>query len=39
LHWTCRKLARALKFSISHVPRENNAEANGLAQTALRRRK
>lgn len=39
LHWTCRKLARALKFSISHVPRENNAEANGLAQSALRRRK
>ena len=39
LHWTCRKLARALKFSISHVPRESNAEANGLAQAALRRRK
>lgn len=38
LHWTCRKLARALKFSISHVPRENNAEANRLAQSALRRR-
>jgi len=39
LHWTCRKLARAMKFSISHVPRESNAEANGLAQAALRRRK
>jgi ribonuclease HI len=38
LHWTCRKLARSLKFSISHVPRENNAEANGLAQSALRLR-
>jgi ribonuclease HI len=38
LHWTCRKLARSLKFSISHVPRENNAEANRLAQWALRRR-
>jgi ribonuclease HI len=38
LHWTCRKLARALKFSISHVPRENNAEANRLAHTAVRRR-
>jgi len=38
LHWTCRKLARALKFSISHVPRENNAEANRLAQSALRQR-
>ncbi len=37
LHWTCRKLARSLKFSISHVPREDNAEANGLAQAALRR--
>jgi ribonuclease HI len=38
LHWTCRKLARSLKFSISHVPRESNAEANGLAQAALRRK-
>jgi ribonuclease HI len=38
LHWTCRKLARSLKFSISHVPREDNAEANRLAQTALRGR-
>ena len=39
LHWTCRKLARALAFSISHVPREFNVEANRLAQTALRKRK
>jgi len=38
LHWTCRKLARALTFSISHVPRENNAEANRLANTAVRQR-
>src|SRR5271156_6261070 len=38
LHWTCRKLARSLKFSISHVPREDNAEANGLAQSAVRER-
>jgi ribonuclease HI len=38
LHWTCRKLARSLKFSISHVPREDNAEANRLAQSALRNR-
>jgi ribonuclease HI len=38
LHWTCRKLARSLNFSISHVPREDNAEANGLAQSALRNR-
>ena len=39
LHWTCRKLARSLKFSISHVRREFNVEANRLAQSALRRRK
>ncbi len=39
LHWTCRKLARSLAFSISHVRREENAEANGLAQSALRRRR
>jgi ribonuclease HI len=38
LHWTCRKLARALAFSISHVPRENNTEANSLANTAVRQR-
>jgi ribonuclease HI len=38
LHWTCRKLARSLKFSISHVPRERNVEANRLAQAGLRRR-
>ena len=38
LHWTCRKLARALSFSISHVRREDNAEANRLANTAVKRR-
>jgi ribonuclease HI len=38
LHWTCRKLARSLNFSISHVPRENNAEANRLANSAVRKR-
>ncbi len=38
LHWTCRKLARSLAFSISHVPRESNAEANGLANSAVRSR-
>ncbi|MGC1373044.1 MAG: ribonuclease HI family protein [Candidatus Sulfotelmatobacter sp.] len=38
LHWTCRKLARALAFSISHVPRENNVEANQLANSAVRQR-
>lgn len=37
LHWTCRKLARSLAFSISHVRREHNVEANELAQAALRR--
>src|SRR5579859_3706643 len=31
LHWICRKLARSLEFSISHVRREHNAEANHLA--------
>ena len=38
LHWTCRKLARSLAFSISHVRREKNAEVNGLAQVVLRSR-
>ena len=38
LHWICRKLARSLDFSISHIPRENNAEANRLANSAVRRR-
>jgi ribonuclease HI len=38
LHWTCRKLARSLDFSISHVPRENNVEANGLATSAARQK-
>jgi ribonuclease HI len=36
LHWTCRKLARSLDFSISHVRRENNREANRLANSAAR---
>ena len=38
LHWTCRKLARSLDFSISHIPRENNAEANRLAKSAVGKR-
>jgi ribonuclease HI len=38
LHWICRKLARSLDFSISHVRREHNTEANGLASSAVRRR-
>lgn len=39
LHWTCRKLARSLKFSISHVRRDKNEEANTLAQSAAGRRR
>ena len=38
LNWTCRKLARSLKFSISHVSRELNAEANRLANSAARKK-
>jgi ribonuclease HI len=36
LNWICRKLARSFDFSISHVPRELNAEANDLANCAAR---
>ena len=38
LNWTCRKLARSLGFSISHVPRKDNCEANALASSAVRAR-
>ncbi len=38
LNWICRKLARSLDFSISHVSREHNTEANGLASSAARRK-
>jgi ribonuclease HI len=38
LHWICRKLARSFEFSITHVPRERNKEANGLANSAVRER-
>ncbi len=38
LHWVCRKLARALDFTITHIPRENNHEANRLANRAARSR-
>jgi ribonuclease HI len=38
LNWTCRKLARSLHFSISHVRRELNAEANRLANSAARKK-
>jgi len=39
LHWICRKLVRSLRFSISHVPRESNVEANSLASSAARARR
>jgi ribonuclease HI len=38
LNWTCRRLARNLHFSISHIAREHNREANALANSAARRR-
>src|SRR5512147_1883166 len=38
LNWTCRKLARSLRFSIAYIPREHNREANHLANHAARRR-
>ena len=39
LHWTCRKLARYLDFSIAYIRREHNAEANRLANVGARRRR
>jgi ribonuclease HI len=38
LNWICRKLAWSLDFSISHIHRANNAEANGLANSAAHKR-
>lgn len=38
LNWLCRKLARTLEFSISHIRRELNSEANRLASVAARTR-
>ena len=38
LNWICRKLSQSLAFSISHVPREDNAEANNLARSAAQMR-
>jgi ribonuclease HI len=35
LNWICRKLARSIDFSISHVHREHNTEANGLVSCIL----
>jgi ribonuclease HI len=39
LNWTCRKLARAVDFSIAHISREKNHEANELANRAVNLRK
>jgi ribonuclease HI len=39
LNWTCRKLARSLDFSIAHISRDQNLEANELANRAARGRK
>ncbi|HZP22703.1 MAG TPA: ribonuclease HI family protein [Terriglobales bacterium] len=39
LNWICRKLARSFDFSIAHIPRENNREANRLARSAAKSRK
>jgi len=39
LNWTCRKLARSLEFSIAHISRDQNLEANELANHAARGRK
>jgi ribonuclease HI len=36
LNWTCRKLARGVDFSIAHIPREHNREANHLANDAVK---
>jgi ribonuclease HI len=38
LNWVCRKLAHTLKFSIAHIRRERNREANDLANHAVRLR-
>ena len=38
LNWVCQKLAHSLEFSIAHIRRQDNAEANGLANSAVRRR-
>ncbi len=38
LNWICRKLARGVEFSIEHIGREANREANELANDAVRGR-
>ena len=39
LNWICRKLARAVDFTIEHIQREHNREANQLAHHAARLRR
>ena len=34
INWKCRKLARSLDFSITHIPRDDNTEAHALAAAA-----
>lgn len=38
LNWICRKLARAVEFSISYIPRDENRQANQLANHAAKHR-
>ncbi len=38
LNWICRKLARAVEFSIEYIPRERNRQANALANRAAKNR-
>jgi ribonuclease HI len=38
LNWICRKLARSFDFTITHIRRDQNTEANGLANAAVRER-
>jgi ribonuclease HI len=37
LNWVCRKLSRSIDFTISYIPRADNAEANSLAGAAAQR--
>jgi ribonuclease HI len=37
INWTCRKLARSLDFSITHIPRDDNREAHALAAAAAQK--
>ncbi len=39
LNYICRKLARSFEFSITHIRREHNDEANHLAHRAVTQRR